>query len=213
MILTPYEFDITRELISIALANAADSFSKMANEKILIEQYRLEILEKTQVDKLLDGTADDYFYVLTTEIKGKLTGKSYLLFNPADARKVFRLFTPGHETLDGGNLNDFQQAILLELDNIISAAMVTQLSNFLGLFTYGDVPRLEYLATGQVHENFRRDVRNYDVILSVHARLQSYKTNMSPTFTCFFTREFISAVKLLVETRKHLSLLKIGSNE
>lgn len=206
-LLTAYELDITKELISIALANAADSFSKMANEKVLIREYNLSVLKKEEVGKAFINEHDPHWYVLTTDIVGKLEGKSYLLFNQQDAEKVFDMFTPGQVSTNG-RLSELQEAILLELDNIITASMVTQLSNFLNIATYGDVPNLKHLSRQETLGYFERDVEHFDVILNIQARFQSYQSNMMPSFICFFKSEFLEAIKHLIATDKHLSLLK-----
>jgi chemotaxis protein CheY-P-specific phosphatase CheC len=207
-LLSSYELDITKELMSIALANAADSFSKMANEKVMIRDYDLQILEKTQWNPELLNSNDTDWYVLTTDVIGKLTGKSYLLLNQNDAQKIFRIFTPSQAETQSGDLTELQEAVLLELDNIITAAMVTQLSNFLSLATYGDIPNLKYLTRTGTLNYLNSDVKHYDVIINVRARFQSYETNMSPTFICFFKSEFLAAIKQMIAVKSHLSLVK-----
>ena len=48
-----FELEVTKELLNIALANAADSFSKMANERVLFKGYDLTLLEKSGLETLL----------------------------------------------------------------------------------------------------------------------------------------------------------------
>lgn len=206
-LLNAYELDITKELLSIALANAADSFSKMANEKVLIREYNLSVLKKEELANAFINEHDPDWYVLTTDIVGKLEGKSYLLFNQVDADKIFDMFTPG-QISKPGQLSELQEGILLELDNIITASMVTQLSNFLSLATHGDVPNLKHLSRQDVLAYFKQDVEDFDVILNIRARFQSYQSNMKPSFVCFFKSEFLLAIKHMIATDKHLSLLK-----
>ncbi|MES2731562.1 MAG: hypothetical protein V4714_07430 [Bacteroidota bacterium] len=207
-LLSSYELDITKELMSIALANAADSFSKMANERVLIRDYDLQILEKTHWDNQLLNANDTDWYVLTTDVIGKLAGKSYLLLNHSDAEKIFHIFTPSQAEIQLGQLTVLQEAVLLELDNIVTAAMVTQLSNFLSLTIYGDVPNLRYLNRDLTLNYLKSNVEQYDVIINVRARFQSYETNMSPSFICFFKSEFLVAIQQMIAARSHLSLLK-----
>jgi chemotaxis protein CheY-P-specific phosphatase CheC len=205
-----FELEVTKELLNIALANAADSFSKMANERVLFKGYDLTLLEKSGLETLLTEVEDKGLYVLTTEIKGKLTGICYLVFDTKDAEGVFPIFAPNNASIEeGGKLSEFQEAILLEVDNILSAAMVTQLSNFLDLFVYGDVPNLKCLNKEQLVEILRNDHdMYYEVALNLKAKLETSKSNVSPIFIWFFKNDFVDAVKNVVEIKKEGVLLK-----
>ena len=106
-------------------------------------------------------------------------------------------------------MSEFQEAILLEVDNILSAAMVTQLSNFLDLFVYGDVPNLKCLNKEQLVEILRNDHdMYYEVALNLKAKLETSKSNVSPIFIWFFKNDFVDAVKNVVEIKKEGVLLK-----
>ena len=206
--LSSYEMDITKELIHIALSNAADAFSKLAKERVLIKGYDLKILDKEDYYRIMEKEQHQQLYVLTTNIKGKLDGKSFLLIDQQDAKKIFKVFSPSHEQVSPEGLSEFQQGILLELDNILTAAMVTQLSNILDLFTYGDVPKLDFFSQSQIKEYFKESIENFDFVLNIDARFQSFDTNMSPSFIWFFKSELLLAVQNLIKEKKHLSLVK-----
>lgn len=205
--LSEIEFDITRELISIALANSADAFSKMANEKVLITDFSLSFIESQQLSKLIPNTTEN-IHVLTTHVKGKLDGKSYLLFTDSDVKKVFNVFLGRNNYQENEKLDELQQAILLELDNILSAAMVTQISNFLALFCYGDVPHIETCNAESLQQKCLNETQHFDVTIGIQAQFKTYHTNMNPTFIWFFTSDFITAIKNLINNKPRMSLLK-----
>jgi chemotaxis protein CheY-P-specific phosphatase CheC len=207
---TEYELEVTKELLNIALANAADAFSKMANERVLFNGYDLTILKKNDLDVLLTEVVDQGLYVLTTEVKGKLQGICYLIFDKKDAEGVFPIFAPNHhEIAADGTLGEFQQAILMEVDNILSAAMVTQLSNFLELFVYGDVPNYKFINKDELLNILKNDHdMYYEVALNLKAKLETSKSNVSPLFIWFFKNDFVDAVKNIVEIKKDTVLLK-----
>lgn len=208
MRLSEYELDITKELINIALANAADAFSKMTNEKVLVQHFHLMLVEPVNIKSLLPDPTDKLLYVLTTDVKGNLEGKSYLIFNTTDTARIFKIFAPNQEGSMDGELSELQQALLLELDNILSAAVITQLSNFLGLYTYGDVPGLRKLSDAQALTCFEQETKHFDVVFHIHARFKSYQTNIQPAFVWFFKSDFLQAIQQLVQNKKQLSLLK-----
>lgn len=208
--LTPYEFDITRELFSIALANAADAFSKYAGEKVMIKDYSIEIFDKAQQDETIKRLQDTHFYALTTEIKGALHGKTYLLFQHEEIKKVFQIFAqpPVSIVEKEGEITDIQKDILLELDNIISAAVVTQVANFTELFIYGDIPRFSYSSAEQIGELFKKDFDTFGHVLNIRTQLQSYNTNLNPLFICFMDDEFLNTMKQMINVKGNSILQK-----
>lgn len=209
MELSKYEFDITKELISIALSNAADSFSKMANEKVLIQGFDVSILESNELFDLTLNLNSPKQYVLKTEIKGRVIGKSFLIFSTDEIRKVFDIFAPGMpEPVAGSELDEFQKAILLEFDNIICAAVVTQISNILSLFAYGDVPEINVVKQTEVFEMLKKELTDFETILNVKARFKTYNSQMSPSFIFYFKSNFLQAIKDLISLKQGNSLVK-----
>jgi chemotaxis protein CheY-P-specific phosphatase CheC len=209
MLLNPIEFDITRELISIALANAADSFSRMANEQILIKGYELTLLPQQDLGRF------DTFYepetpsvLLSTEIKGSISAKSYLIFSLPDASRTLGMFGAATPAGACASLSEVQQAILLELDNIVTAAVVTQLANLLEVFSYGDVPFIQQVPEGTLLAYLGSEVEDYEVMLQIKAQFVTTTSQATPYFICFFKADFLAAIKKLVNEKKHLSLVK-----
>jgi len=77
------------------------------------------------------------YILLTTQIFGDVTGKSYL-FLPETAMEILTSSIPGgnHASIS------FKEEFIKELNNILSAAVITKLSNELAKKMFGDVPEL-----------------------------------------------------------------------
>jgi chemotaxis protein CheY-P-specific phosphatase CheC len=77
------------------------------------------------------------YVLLTTQIFGDVTGKSYL-FLPEPAMEILTSTIPsgGHPSIN------FKEEFIKELNNILSAAVITKLSNQLAKKMFGDVPEL-----------------------------------------------------------------------
>lgn len=83
--------------------------------------------------------------VLTTEIIGDLSGKSYLVLTEADREKICHAVSPNSK------LNDqLQEALLLEIDNIVSAMVISQIADELEVEGFGDVPQIHYIRSNEV---------------------------------------------------------------
>ncbi len=204
--LSDYELDITKELISIAFSHASDAFSKLAKERILVLGFQLNFLKTSEIDTLLHEFKEKELEILTTDIKGKLDCKSYLIVNENDTSTIVKVFTGNTNTVTADI--EFRNAILLELDNILTAAVVTQFSNFFKSFIYGDVPKHNTVQLHQLSDFFNKDVSSFDLILNINAKFISYETNMAPTFIWFMKQDFITAIKDLIKDKKHLSLVR-----
>jgi chemotaxis protein CheY-P-specific phosphatase CheC len=76
--------------------------------------------------------------MVATEVFGDLMGKSYFVLDEAE----FDWLTKVVKAKDDETLKLMRKEFLKELDNIISAAVITKLSNELKLKIYGDVPIL-----------------------------------------------------------------------
>jgi hypothetical protein len=77
------------------------------------------------------------YVLLTTQIFGDVTGKSYL-FLPERAMEILT------STIPSGSKSSivFKEEFIKELNNILSAAVITKLSNQLAKKMFGDVPEL-----------------------------------------------------------------------
>jgi chemotaxis protein CheY-P-specific phosphatase CheC len=75
------------------------------------------------------------YLLLTTEIFGEVIGKNYLFLSKKDVE----IFT---SAMPSSNDNELTEEFIKELDNILSAAVITKLSNALNKRMYGNVPQL-----------------------------------------------------------------------
>jgi chemotaxis protein CheY-P-specific phosphatase CheC len=94
--------------------------------------------------------------VLITEIIGDLFGKSYLIFNEKEGNDVFGMVA-------GATMADsMKEAMLMEIDNIISASVIAELSEALKISIYGDVPKLEKMEGNKLQEYVSAEVESGD---------------------------------------------------
>jgi chemotaxis protein CheY-P-specific phosphatase CheC len=116
-------------------SHAATSFSKLINRPVKIVNTQPVLIRR---DSSLAHITEEQgeLYVLTTQIIGDISGKSLLIFTKEESQEIFKAI---NTSVSSDFLNE---AFLLEIDNIISASVISELSNSLGLEIYGDVPHL-----------------------------------------------------------------------
>lgn len=114
---------------------AAASFSKLINKTVRITNSHYIIAHDGTDLSCISEEAGD-LYILVTQIIGDIPGKSFLVFNQEESKEIFA-------TLNMSSKNhELNEAFLLEIDNIISASVISNLSNALNIEIYGDVPKL-----------------------------------------------------------------------
>ncbi|MCC7050568.1 MAG: hypothetical protein IT239_02155 [Bacteroidia bacterium] len=141
MNLTNIEVDLAKELVNIALAKAADSLSFFIRQKVLLRSVDFSF-DSSNLPEVIKSEKNNPLHCLKTSIKGELQGNCYLIFTQNEVRKIQEV-TLSKEVLESPEkLKIMGEAILLEIDNIITAAMVTQFSNILNHKMFGYVPEL-----------------------------------------------------------------------
>jgi chemotaxis protein CheY-P-specific phosphatase CheC len=150
----PPNIQTVNEAFASGYANSASSFSMFAANKAEYRNLHLSVYKIN--GNIIDGMKSFGKTVpspmVTTEVFGELEGKSYLIFSQEEYDWVTRGVKSKPETL-AMIKNEF----LKELDNIVSAAVITKLSNMLKVKIYGDTPLLEPYdgdLTKLIHKDF-----------------------------------------------------------
>ena len=114
---------------------AAIAFSRLINKPVkIINTQSILIHHEDDISYISEELGE--LSVLVTQIIGDISGKSYLIFSQDESKEIFRAL---NTSISNESLH---QAFLLEIDNIISASVIAELSNAFSLEIYGDVPRL-----------------------------------------------------------------------
>jgi chemotaxis protein CheY-P-specific phosphatase CheC len=132
---------------------AAKSFSKLINRKVSIENIRsLLIFHDHNLFSVPKEQGE--LHMLITQVIGAMEGKSFLIFNDTESKEVFRSL--GQPLCS----SSFNEAILLEIDNIISASVISELANALRLQIYGASPQLTKLQAEELPSFMAKEVKD-----------------------------------------------------
>lgn len=212
-ILNEYELDVTRELLNIAFANSADSFSAIAKQTVLFEPITFEIDQNREGFSIAPTNVDDYV-VLETSIMGEMTGKSYLIFDKEQAEYIHEVGLP--KQIQGEQRKMLEDAILLEIDNMLAAAVITEFSNLMNLQMYGGVPAMQKLNLESINQLIKQDLvglgdsdnEKFYVVKTNLTYILSEKSSIKPQFVWIFSQVFIDAIKELVNKKNHHKILE-----
>ncbi|MDH5475234.1 MAG: hypothetical protein OEX22_06045 [Cyclobacteriaceae bacterium] len=181
------EQDAFIEIASIGLSKSADSLSQIINEKVLLKTTKMGISIRERLEK--SDTND--FTVLTTRIMGEHEGICILIFSQEDALNIQKKCLPGSEE------KEMREALLLEIDNIISASVITQLANILDLKIYGDVPQITSLNLEELKQHLY-DLKIEFKPLLFSTNLISENLKIQPDFFWYFKDDMLKTLKEFV---------------
>jgi chemotaxis protein CheY-P-specific phosphatase CheC len=147
---------VLRDAFEAGYLNAALSLSRLTGGGISFNNFRFsnhKLYEGPFDTHVRDGRAGTDL-MLTTEVFGDLSGKSYLLLS-VDELEWITSKIPGHANQHENMTEEF----IKEVNNILSASVITWLSNHLERRVYGNVPVLAGKLTRRmedvIHEDFR----------------------------------------------------------
>ncbi|MGD1889839.1 MAG: hypothetical protein ACFB15_04455 [Cyclobacteriaceae bacterium] len=197
--LTNQEQRIVQHLIEIGYNNAASSFSSLVKQPVTIEALCFEIAETST--KVPITYQDGNMTLVTTDIMGEAGGRSYLLLSESECSALQGVCAPSIS--DEEQRKVMQEAIVKEIDNILSAAVLTEFSNALDLHVFGGVPHLFILPRqemkGKIEEDFAAADDGYCLTANTRFLLEE-NTQLQPQFFWRLTTDFLHRIEKYVAT-------------
>jgi chemotaxis protein CheC len=136
--MTELERDIIREILNIGLARAADSFAIIAKERVLLEVPNIDLLMSDDIRHLVREYQSRHV-AIQSDIRGDFNGTTLMFFSGQHVQRLSRVCLR-MQTDESLEVNELQESLLLEISNIITGALVTQLANILKANIYGAPP-------------------------------------------------------------------------
>ena len=143
------------QIMNKGFARAATAFSQMTRKPVSIINSQSVLVRH---DNEFGYYAEEHgpLHVLVTQIIGEIGGRSYLIFNQDECEEILQV-------IKGKSFNAaLHDAFLCEIDNVISASVISEISNALKLEIYGDVPQLIKLDSGELQHYMDMDSRSTD---------------------------------------------------
>jgi len=136
--MTELERDIIREILNIGLARAADSFAIIAKERVLLEVPNIDLLMSDDIRHRVRDYQSRHV-AIQSDIRGDFNGTTLMFFSGQHVQRLSRVCLR-MQTDESLEVNELQESLLLEISNIITGALVTQLANILKANIYGAPP-------------------------------------------------------------------------
>ncbi|WBA42691.1 chemotaxis protein CheC [Hymenobacter canadensis] len=136
--MTEMERDVVREILNIGLARAADSFAIIAQEKVLLEVPSLDLMPGNGMLDMVREIQKTNVPILS-DIRGDFNGTTLMFFSGQHVQRLSKVCLRMNTTAST-DIDEMQESLLLEISNIITGALVTQLANILKAQIYGAPP-------------------------------------------------------------------------
>ena len=132
------QLDALREVANIGAGHAATALSQMTGHTIMISVPKLTITPLDEVPNQISDREEPVAAVLMKMV-GDLTGLTLLVFPQPTALKVAGLMMKRDDLVE---LTELPQSALKEAGNILSAAYLNALSEFMGMILLPSPPSL-----------------------------------------------------------------------
>lgn len=134
------QLDALREVANIGAGHAATALSQMTNRRIMIDVPRLRAASIEAVPELI-GEPDSVVAAVLMHVLGDLTGRTLLVLPRESAMRLTEILLQ-REAGSSRAFGELEQSAVKEAGNILCAAYMNALSDFMGMMILPSVPRL-----------------------------------------------------------------------
>jgi chemotaxis protein CheC len=142
------QIDALREVSNMGAGHAATALSQMTNTRIMINVPRLQVTALEDVPDIM-GHPEEVVAAVLMHMLGDLTGRTLLIFPRNSAMRLAEILL--HRAHGSSHVfGELEQSAIKEAGNILSAAYMNALSDFMGLLLLPSVPSLVIDQSGAV---------------------------------------------------------------
>jgi len=189
-----HEMETARNIISAGLVKAAESLSFFMNETITLNEFDQE--DEISVHSLeIEKKNQSNIHLLITKVIGELNGVCCLIFSEEEANQLRNTALPPEVLNSPEMMAEMSDGIMLEVDNIISASVITQFSNMLKVKIYGGVPAIKKVNSEELENYFKEEINNELYLISFKTKFKSSHVSFAPEFIWLFDNTFVNSIK------------------
>ena len=130
--------DALREVANIGAGHAATALSEITGQRIMISVPQISVAPIEDVPNQI-GDAEEPVAAVAIRVEGDLTGLTLLVFPQPIAQRIASLMMGGRPVTQMGAI---EESALKEAGNILSAAYLNALAEFLGMRILNSPPQL-----------------------------------------------------------------------
>jgi len=192
--LNQQEMEAARNIIAAGLVKAAESLSFFMNETITLNELDQE--DSLSVNAIeIEKKNQSNIHLMITKVIGELNGVCCLIFSEEEANQLRNTALPPEVLNSPEMMAEMSDGIMLEVDNIISASVITQFSNMLKVKIYGGVPALRKVDSTELEKYLQEEKNNEMYLVSFKTKFKSSHVSFAPEFIWLFENTFVESIK------------------
>ncbi|UKN01605.1 hypothetical protein K6119_17930 [Paracrocinitomix mangrovi] len=208
------ELELTKELINVGLEKAAQSMAFFTKDEVSIHSTDVQIKPMSFIGRLLSKEDNQELAILSTEIMGEVGGVCYLIFSEEEVNRILEVSLPESVRNDPDKLKVMGDAILLEMDNIIVASVVTQLANALNYKMYGNVPAISRTLPNGFMQIFSSARNSTNYFLYFKSEFKTKGLDINPDFIWLLDDNYLEGVKnVIVQNNDIIEKIRKAKNQ
>jgi chemotaxis protein CheY-P-specific phosphatase CheC len=192
--LNEQERSAATRIVNLGLSKAAESFGSLIQGNVDLKSFDLQVVPREQLGSTTQKEGDDV-HVLSTSIQGELKGSCFLVLSAEEAERFKEANLPEKVLADEDKKKEMGDAMLMEIDNIIAAAVLTRFADILGLDIKGGVPAMERLANSAVDAFMLEGVGAEQMVMNFNASFRFQDRSISPEFVWIMDEAFLERIR------------------
>ncbi len=190
--------ELLQESLDNTLTKAARSMEKMLKIRI---QYDIIGFGEGPMDRIPEFDPLGRFKVHLVKIpfKGEIKGAFYFVINQHETELINSVCVPksinSNLSKKSENVN-MQVGFISEVNNLITSISLTEISEFLGVQLFAQVPQFHVLQGEMVNDYLETENHNMDTRFHVKSSLTGVVVNISPYFLWMLDESFIDKLNL-----------------
>jgi chemotaxis protein CheC len=165
------QLDALREVANIGAGHAATALSQLTKSRIMINVPKLQVTRLEEAPEVISGSEEVVAAVLM-HMLGDLTGRTLLVFPRKSAMRLSEILLhrpAGHSHVFG----ELEQSAIKEAGNILSAAYMNALADFMGMMLLPSVPSLVIdLLTAVLTTTYTNFGHDRDYVFAIQTEFQ-----------------------------------------
>ncbi len=135
------QLDALREVANIGAGHAATALSQLTGKRIWVDAPRIQAVRVEDVGEIT-GSCDEVVAAVVMQVLGDLAGRTIQVFPERTACRLAGILLGREDIVFPDGFSDIEKSALNEAGNILGAAYLNALSDFLGMLLLTSVPAL-----------------------------------------------------------------------
>lgn len=195
------EAELLEELVESALKKSADAMEKML--KIRIKSNLLDFgMGRLRSISGFDELGRFKVHLVKVQLKGEVGGAFYFVINAHEVDLINQVCMPEGMRINGTVSENklMKHGFMSEIENMIAALSIGEISEFLGVQLLSEVPEVMILQGKEVNQFLLNEDFNRSTAFYVKSELTGVVVNISPFFLWMLDESFLEKLRLNIVT-------------